>query len=182
MEKENRLLEKLKNHRPILLDGAMGTMLYQRGHYEEDCLEHLNISDPGVVAQIHRDYIEAGAEILTCNTFGANRYKLAHHHLQEHLVAINQAGVDLAKRVAYASFKDILIAGDVGPLGLQLYPYGRVKEKEAYEAFREQIAVLVDAGVDLLILETHTNLKELVQGVLAAKEYAPHLPIVASRI
>ncbi|MCD6475165.1 MAG: bifunctional homocysteine S-methyltransferase/methylenetetrahydrofolate reductase [Anaerolineaceae bacterium] len=179
MKKAN-LFERLNQHRPILMDGAMGTMLYQRGHYEEECLEGLNLTDPADVAQIHREYIEAGAEVLTCNTFGANRYKLAHHRLQDKLDEINRIGVDLAKRVAYASFKDVLVAGDVGPLGLQLYPYGRVREKEAYDAFQEQIGVLLDADVDLLILETHTNLKELVQGIKAAKDLDPEMPVVAS--
>ena len=177
---QNQFLNQLKQGTPILIDGAMGTMLHQRGNFAESCLEALNVSHPAVVAGIHQEYIHAGAEIILTNTFGANRYKLAHYHIQDELRAINEAGVDLVKRVAAASFKEVFIAGDVGPLGRQLYPYGRLSESEACEAFSEQIEILAEAGVDLLMLETHTNLKELLQAVKAARKIVPELPLVAS--
>ncbi|MBN2046239.1 MAG: bifunctional homocysteine S-methyltransferase/methylenetetrahydrofolate reductase [Anaerolineaceae bacterium] len=177
---ENRFLMRLKEQRVILMDGAMGTMLNQLGNYEGRCLDELNVTDPAVVAQVHRSYIDAGAELILSNTFGANRYKLAHYHLQERVSELNRAGVELAKKVASASFKDLLIAGDVGPIGVQLYPYGRLRPSDAYEAFTEQIEALIGAGVDLLMLETHTNLKELLKAVQAAKDIAPEIPVIAS--
>ena len=103
------------------------------------CFDELNLTNPAAVADMHRAYIEAGAEIILTNTFGANRYKLGEHGLEESVAEINRAGVDLARRVVAASFKDVLVAGDVGPLGVRLAPYGRVQE-EARAAFREQIA------------------------------------------
>ncbi|MEE4194593.1 MAG: bifunctional homocysteine S-methyltransferase/methylenetetrahydrofolate reductase [Anaerolineae bacterium] len=178
---QSRFLHRIKEDRPLLVDGAMGTMLYQRGFHQEDCLESLNLSHPDKVLQVHREYVLAGAELLLANTFGANRYRLAHYHMQDQLKAINEAGVTLARQAAAEAFdRTVLIAGDVGPLGLQLAPYGRVKQQEAYAAFAEQIEILANAKVDVLMLETHTNLKELLQGVRAAKEIAPHIPVVAS--
>ena len=108
----------------ILADGAMGTMLNARGVSFEKCFDELNITNPAVVAEVHREYIEAGAQIILCNTFSANRYKLEKFGLQDKLVEINKAGVELARRVASASFKDVLIAGDIGPLGVRLAPFG----------------------------------------------------------
>jgi methionine synthase I (cobalamin-dependent)/5,10-methylenetetrahydrofolate reductase len=181
MRKPNQFLARLEENRPLLVDGAMGTMLYQRGFHQEDCLESLNLSDPETVLQVHREYVLAGAELLITNTFGANRYRLAHYHMQNQLETINKAGVMLARRAAAEAFEHkVLVAGDVGPLGLQLAPYGRVKQQEAFTAFAEQIEVLAKSNVDVLVLETHTNLKELLQGVKAARQVAPHIPVMAS--
>lgn len=181
MNAQNRFLTRLAKESPLLVDGAMGTMLYQRGFHQEDCLESLNLTDPESVLQVHREYLLAGAELLLTNTFSANRYRLAHYHLQDKIQAINEAGVTLARRAAAAaSSRTVLIGGDIGPLGLQLAPYGRVKQQEAYTAFLEQIEILINAGVDVLVLETHTNLKELLQGVKAAKEFSPNFPLIAS--
>jgi len=176
----NRFIERLAQKSPIVGDGAMGTMLYQRGFHQEDCLESLNLSDPQAVVAIHTEYIAAGAELLLTNTFGANFYRLSQYHRQEQLDEINRAGVRLAKQAITGSQRDVLIAGDVGPLGLQLAPYGRVKLQEAYEAFAAQIKVLAEEGVDVILIETHTNLKELLQAVSAAKATAPDLPVIAS--
>ena len=96
-------------------------------------------ANPGLWPTLHREYIEAGAQIIQTNTFGANRYKLGRHGLADNLVKINTAGVELARRAVLASFKDILIAGDVGPLGVPLAPFGRVQAEEARAAFEEQI-------------------------------------------
>ncbi len=131
------------------------------------------------MADIHRQYIEAGAEIILTNTFGANRYKLGKLGLEGKLTEINHAGVELAKRVVNASFKDVLVAGDVGPLGVRLAPFGRVQPHEARAAFVEQIQALVDAGVDLLVIETMTDVFETVEAVRAAKSVSV-IPVVAS--
>ncbi len=180
MSDKKNFKDLLTCNRPILSDGAMGTLLHQHGANIQGSFEALNLEQPALVAQIHRDYIEAGSQIIQTNTFGANRFKLAQHGLADKVVEINQAGVELARRVVLASFKNILIAGDVGPLGVRLAPYGRVQPEQAREAFTEQIHALVDAGVDLLIFETFADLYEIVEAVTAAKEVAPDLPVIAS--
>ena len=111
-----------KSGRPLLSDGGMGTMLNARGIGFEQCLDALNLTNPDLVIEIHQAYIEAGAEIIQTNTFGANRYKLDEHELGERVAEINAAGVEIARRAARASGKNILIAGDVGPLGVRLAP------------------------------------------------------------
>ncbi len=172
------LLERL-NQKTILADGAMGTMLHARGVSFDKCFDELNLTNPVAVADVHREYIEAGAELIITNTFGANRYKLSKHGLQDDVAEINRAGVELAKRVVAASFKDILIAGDVGPLGVRIAPYGRVKLEEAREAFAEQVKALAEAGADVIIIETMSDLYEIQEAIRAAKENSS-LPIIAS--
>ena len=143
---------------PLLTDGAMGTMLHARGVPFGACFDVLNLTKPALVADIHRAYIDAGAQIILTNTFGANRYKLAEHGLEARVADVNRAGVDMARCVALASFKDVLVAGDVGPLGVRLAPFGRVTKEQARAAFVEQIAPLAEAGADLLVIETLSDL------------------------
>lgn len=164
---------------PLLSDGAMGTMLNVRGVSFDQCFDALNLSNPALVGDIHRAYIQAGAQVIQTNTFGANRYKLALHGLEQQVAAINRAGVELARRVALASFKDVLIAGDIGPLGVRLAPFGRVQSDQAYQAFSEQAQALAEAGADLLIIETFSDLQEIGVAVRAARAVCG-LPIVAS--
>ena len=172
------LLEIL-NQKTLLADGAMGTMLHARGVGFDKCFDELNLTNPAAVAEVHREYIEAGAELISTNTFGANRYKLSKHGLQEDVAEINRAGVELAKRVVAASFKEVLIAGDVGPLGVRIAPYGRVKLEEAREAFAEQDKALAEAGANVIIIETMSDLYEIQEAIKAAKENSS-LPIIAS--
>ncbi len=176
----NRFLSLLESSPlPLLGDGAMGTMLNARGVSFNHCLDALNLEQPALVAGIHREYIEVGAQIIQTNTFGANRYKLAAHGLQGQVAEINRAGVELAQRVALAPFKDVLIAGDIGPLGVRLAPYGRVQAEDARRAFAEQIKSLAEAGADLLIIETFSDVNEIKEAVAAAREVCD-LPLVAS--
>ncbi len=177
---KNRFINLLDSGRPILFDGAMGTLLNQRGIGFDECFDELNLTRPALIADIHREYIEAGAQVIQTNTFGANRYKLMHHGLEVKVGDINRAGVELARRVILASFRDVLIAGDVGPLGVRLVPYGRVKEEQAQQAFVEQISALVEAGVDVLIIETMTDLYEVRAAIQAARQVAPEVPLIAS--
>ncbi len=163
----------------LLADGAMGTMLNARGISFEKCFDELNLTTPAVVADIHREYIEAGAQIILTNTFSANRFKLEKHGLADKLTEINRAGVELAKRVAAASFKDVFIAGDVGPLGVRLAPFGRVQPEQARAAFAEQISALCSAGADLIVIETMNDLFEAREAVRAAKETCTR-PVVVS--
>lgn len=165
--------------KPILADGAMGTVLHAHGAKFNQCFDELNLTDPALVAEIHREYIEAGSQIIYTNTFSANRYKLAEHGLENKVAEINKAGVELAQRVVSASYKDVLVGGSVGPLGVRLAPYGRVQIEDAKIAFTEQIAALCEAGVDLLVIETFGDLYEIREAVIAAREYCD-MPIVAS--
>jgi methionine synthase I (cobalamin-dependent)/5,10-methylenetetrahydrofolate reductase len=163
----------------ILADGAMGTMLHTHGVGFDKCFDELNLTNPLAVAEIHRAYIEAGAQLIITNTFGANRFKLTKHGLQAEVVEINKASVDLARRVVSASFKEVLVAGDVGPLGVRIAPFGRVQPEQAREAFAEQIKALAEAGVDLIVIETFSDLYEIREAIRAAKETCD-LPVVAS--
>ncbi|HET6823160.1 MAG TPA: bifunctional homocysteine S-methyltransferase/methylenetetrahydrofolate reductase [Anaerolineales bacterium] len=177
------VLERLSTE-IILADGAMGTMLHAHGIGFDKCFDELNLTHPSAVAEIHRAYIEAGAQLVITNTFGANRFKLAKHGLEDHVVQINQASVDLAKRVVAASFKEVLVAGDVGPLGVRIAPFGRVQPEQARAAFAEQIQALAEAGADLIVIETFSDLYEIREAIRAAKEvgvsHNSPLPIVAS--
>jgi homocysteine S-methyltransferase len=165
--------------RPLLADGAMGTMIYGKGIAFERCFDELNLTRPALVADIHRAYIEAGANIIETNTFGANRFKLAEHGLADQTAAINRAAVGLVRRVVDASFKEVFIAGAIGPLGLRLAPLGRLTPAQAQAAFAEQAAALVSAGADLLIFETFADLPELREAILAARQVSADIPLVA---
>jgi homocysteine S-methyltransferase len=172
------LLERLQME-TILADGAMGTMLHAHGIGFDKCFDELNLTNPVAVAEIHRAYIEAGAQLIITNTFGANRFKLSKHGLEEEVPQINRAGVELAKRVVAASYREVLIAGDVGPLGVRIAPFGRVKPEEARAAFAEQIRILTEAGADLIVIETMSDLYEIQEAIKAAKQTCA-LPVVAS--
>ena len=174
----NKFLDLLSSQ-TLLADGAMGTMLHARGVGFDKCFDELNITNPAAVAEIHREYIEAGAQLIITNTFGANRFKLTKHGLQQDVKEINCRGVELARRVVAASFRDVLIAGDVGPLGVRIAPFGRVQPEEARVAFAEQIQALAEAGVDLIVMETFSDLYEIREAIRAAQETCD-LPIVAS--
>src|SRR5215467_8286517 len=157
------------SRRVMVADGAMGTMLYARGVFINRCFDELNLSSPDMVRQIHQEYVKAGAEILETNTFGASRPRLAAFGVAEKLREINLAGVRIAREAA----KDgPFVAGAVGPLGVRIEPLGPTSFAEARAAFREQIDALLEAGVDLLILETFANLDELREAVTAAREAA----------
>lgn len=180
MTASSKLLQMLNSGRPLLSDGAMGTLLHQRGVTFDQSFDELNLTNPALVAEIHHEYIDAGSNIIQTNTFGANRYKLAQHGLEKQGREINTNAVELARRVVLASYRDILIAGDVGPLGVRMAPFGRVQPEEARIVFREQIEALNAAGVDLLIIETMTDLYELREAIWAARDVNPDLPIIAS--
>ena len=165
--------------RPLLGDGAMGTLLNARGVSFARCFDELNRNQPALVAEVHRAYIEAGAEVIQTNTFGANRYKLAAHGLDNQISEINRSGVELARRVVMASYRNVWVAGDVGPLGVRLAPFGRVQPEQARQAFSEQIHALAEAGADLLVLETFSDLYEVREAVAAARQVCD-LPVVAS--
>lgn len=161
----------------LVADGAMGTMLYGKGVFINRCFDELNLSSPSMVKEIHQDYVKAGAEILETNTFGANRVRLGAFGLAEKLREINRAGVKLAREAAR---ENVYVAGAIGPMGVQIEPLGPMSFAEARSVFREQAEALVEAGVDLLILETFCSLDELREAIFAAREVAgPEMVIVA---
>ncbi|MCZ2096551.1 MAG: bifunctional homocysteine S-methyltransferase/methylenetetrahydrofolate reductase [Anaerolineae bacterium] len=165
----------------LLLDGAMGTMLHAHENLPIDtCFDLLNLTDPGAVARIHQLYLQAGAEVLETNTFSANVLKLAACDLQDRCAEINRAGVELARRVVDAAFRDnVYVAGSVGPLGRRLAPFGRVTPEEALDAFLVQTRALIEAGADLLLFETFTDLHEIALGIQAARSVRGDMPIAA---
>jgi homocysteine S-methyltransferase len=170
------------SNRPLLADGAMGTVLYARGVLISRCYEELNLSDPALVQSIHEEYLQAGAEIVESNTFGANRFRLAGHGLAAKIAEINSAGVRIARQ-AVQNLKEkqagsAWVAGAVGPLGVRLEPLGKTGLDEARAAFAEQIRALASAGVDLLSIETMPALNEAHEALLAAREVAPELPVL----
>lgn len=172
----------LFSNRPVLADGAMGTVLYARGVFINRCYDELNLSDPNLILSVHEDYLQAGAEIIETNTFGANRFRLTRHGLVSKVAEINTAGVRIARQaVDHLKEKQAgtaYVAGSIGPLGVRLEPLGKTGLDEARAAFAEQIHALADAGVDLLIIETMPALNEAREALLAAEETAPHLPIL----
>ena len=161
----------------MLCDGAMGTLLYAKGIFINRSYDELNLSQPDLIRGIHHDYLQAGAEIIETNTFGGNSFRLGRHSLADKVREVNLAGARLAREAA-KSF-DVWVAGSVGPLGTRIEPLGKTSFEEACDAFREQIEALVKGGVDVLILETFGYLEEIHQAMLAAKEVAPSLPLVA---
>ena len=169
-------------NRSVLADGAMGTVLYSRGIFINRCYDELNLSDPSLILSIHEDYLQAGAEILETNTFGANRFRLTRHGLAEKVAEINAAGVRLARQaVDHLKDKqaaDAWVAGSVGPIGVRLEPLGKTGLDEARAAFAEQISALAGAGADMLIIETMPALNEAREALFAAREMAPELPVL----
>src|SRR5579862_8047891 len=162
---------------PILCDGAMGTLLYSNGIFINRSYDELNLSQPDLIRGIHHDYLQAGAEVIETNTFGANSFRLARHSLAEKVRDINLAGARLAREAA-KSF-DVWVAGSVGPLGTRIEPLGKTSFQEARDSFREQIEALVEGGVDLIILETFGYLEEIHQALLAVKDVSSSLPVIA---
>ncbi|MBI2677569.1 MAG: bifunctional homocysteine S-methyltransferase/methylenetetrahydrofolate reductase [Candidatus Koribacter versatilis] len=174
---EHPFLKRLERA-PLLCDGAMGTLLYAKGVFINRCYDELNQSQPELIRGIHRDYVEAGAEVLETNTFGANAFRLARHGLADQVHALNLAGARLA-RAAIPKGREVYVAGSVGPLGIRIEPLGKTSREEARAAFHQQITALKEGGVDLLIVETFGYLEEIHQAMLAAREVDPSLPLVA---
>src|SRR5580704_13359174 len=171
---------------PVLCDGAMGTMLYARGVFINRCYDELNLSQPEMVREVHAEYLQAGAEVIETNTFGANRFRLEHFGFGDKVREINLAGVKLARQcveqIREKQAAEAFVAGSIGPLGVRLEPLGKVGLDEAREAFAEQISAMVEGGpgvgVDLLIVETLTSLVEAEQAIRAARSVAPEVPVI----
>ena len=181
-----RAVDKLFTRGAVLCDGAMGTMLYARGVFINRCYDELNVSQPETVRAIHAEYLQAGAEVIETNTFGANAYRLEHFGMGEKVREINMAGVALARQCVEAmkekQASQAFVAGAIGPLGVRLEPLGKVGKDEALAAFREQVNALVQGGrgvgADLLLIETMTSLGEAEQAIKACRLEAKAVPVI----
>ena len=160
----------------VVFDGAIGTLLYDRGVFINRCFEQLTLTDPDMVQSVHDDYRKAGAHALETNTFGANRFKLSKHHLEDNLREINRRGAELAREVAG---ENTYVAGAIGPLGIRLEPWGPTALHEAHDAFAEQAEALLEGGADLFVLETISDLSEMGEAIKALKQLAPDVPVIA---
>ena len=167
--------ERIQNE-IIVFDGGTGTYLYDKGVFINQCFEELNINNPELVKEVHRDYINAGADVIETNTFGANKYRLAVHRLESKVYEINYVGAQLAKTAAKNT---TLVAGAIGPLGIQIEPFGKISFDEAKDAFTEQAKGLLDGGVDIIIFETFSRIEEIAQGVRAVRDLNADIPIIA---
>src|SRR5829696_9278295 len=161
--------------RVLVCDGAMGTMLYAKGVFINKSFDALNVTQPDLVAEVHQEYVRAGADIVETNTFGANRIKLGSFGLGDRLYAINEQGAKIAR---HAAREQAYVAGAIGPLGIRIEPWGKTGVDEARDYFREQAQALADGGVDLFILETFPDLNEIGAAIDAVRSVSD-LPIIA---
>jgi methionine synthase / methylenetetrahydrofolate reductase (NADH) len=162
--------------RIMVADGAMGTMLYSRGVFINQCYDELNVRSPELVLDVHRAYVKAGAELLETNSFGANRLKLAQYGLENHVAEFNRRAAEIAREAAGAN---VLVAGAVGPLGVRIEPFGATSREEARGHFREQMHALLEGGADCFLLETFSDLGEIEQALAAARELSLTTPVIA---
>ncbi len=159
----------------VIFDGAMGTMLYSRGVFINQCYDELTLRAADLVRDVHAEYARAGAEVLETNTFGANRIKLGQFGLEGSVREMNRRAAEIAREAG----PDLLIAGAVGPLGVRLEPYGPTSVNDARAVFAEQMAALKEGGADLFIIETFGDLAEMEQAIRAARDVDPAMPVVA---
>ena len=177
MSTPHSLARFLDPSRIVVFDGAMGTMLYTRGVFINQCYDELNVRSPELIRAIHQEYVRAGADVLETNSFGANRVKLAQHGLESQVHELNRAAAQIAREVA--GDRDVLVAGAVGPLGVRVEPFGPTSLDETRAYFREQMLGLRDGGAELFILETFADLHEIEQAIRAARDVDSTIPVIA---
>ena len=159
----------------VLLDGAMGSLIYEKGVFIDKCYDELNLSRPELIGSIHEEYVRAGSRVIETNTYGANRFKLKSHNLLDQMEEINRKGVVLARE---AAGEEVYVAGSMGPSGQEIEPWGDTTLEEVFEGYAEQARILNQAGVDLFILETFQDIREIEQAIKAIKSVSK-LPVVA---
>ncbi|MGZ5488779.1 MAG: homocysteine S-methyltransferase family protein, partial [Candidatus Aminicenantales bacterium] len=172
---KNRFLDALAD-RVLLCDGGMGTVLYSKGVYLNTCFDELNLTNPAIVKEVHREYIQSGVDIIETNTFGANRLKLRKYGLNDKVGDINRSGAAIAREEAGEA---VFVAGSIGPLGVKIAPLGNLSAAEAEDVFAEQATALRDGGVDLIILETFSDIHEIEAAIKAVRRTSLALPLVA---
>jgi 5-methyltetrahydrofolate--homocysteine methyltransferase len=175
-----RLRALLGDDRPVLADGAMGTMLFAAGLGSGDPPEVWNLAHPDVVRQVHRGYLEAGSRILLTNTFGANRLRLALHGLEDRVEELNRTAAILLRAEVTASGTGALVAGDIGPSGEIMAPLGTLERDEAVDVFAEQAAALVAGGADVVWVETMSDLAEIEAAIAGVRRASPSTPVIAT--
>ena len=175
-----RWRELIDEHRTIVADGAMGTMLFANGLMFGDPPEVWNLTHPDVVRQIHRGYLEAGSQILMTNTFGGNRMRLSLHGLQGRVGELNQTAAILLRSEVDSAGGDALVAGDIGPSGAILAPTGTLDYDEAVDIFAEQAAALIAGGVDLIWIETMSDLLEIKAAIEGVRRVSPGIALITT--
>jgi 5-methyltetrahydrofolate--homocysteine methyltransferase len=165
---------------PILADGAMGTMLFLNGLQFGDPPEVWNLTQPEVIRRIQRGYLEAGSRILLTNTFGGNRLRLGLHRLESRVDELNQTAAILLRSEVEAAGNRALVAGDIGPSGAIMAPMGTLDYDEAVDVFAEQAAALVRGGVDLIWIETMSDLTEIKAAIQGVRQVAPGIPLITT--
>jgi 5-methyltetrahydrofolate--homocysteine methyltransferase len=165
---------------PILADGAMGTMLFLNGLQFGDPPEVWNLTQPEVIRRIHRGYLEAGSQILLTNTFGGNRLRLGLHRLESRVAELNQTAAILLRSEVETAGNQALVAGDIGPSGAIMAPVGTLDYEEAVDVFAEQAGALVDGGVDLIWIETMSDLTEIKAAIEGVRRVAPGIPLITT--
>jgi homocysteine S-methyltransferase len=168
-------LDRLKDG-VILFDGAMGTRLYEKGVFLNRCYDEVCLTAPDMVREIHREYIQAGAQVVETNSYGANSIKLAEYGLADKTELINRTAARLAREEAG---DEVYVAGSVGPIGQRIEPVGKISRAEAEKAFSVQIKALVEGGADIILLETFTDIDELLFAAAVSKKVAPLTPVQA---
>ncbi len=174
----NRLAALLGTDRPVLFDGGMGTLLQDSGLEDGAPGELWNLENPDAVRAAHTAYAQAGARLLTTNTFGGTRPRLDMHGLGARIVEVNRSAAQIARSVA--DEHGLLVAGDLGPTGELLAPLGTMTGEQAQALFAEQLTALVEGGIDLVLVETLSDLGEADAALAAAREVAPDLPVVVT--
>ncbi len=172
-----QFLDRIRAGEILVGDGAMGTLLFAKGIPTQSCPEAINLTRPELLREIAAEYLAAGADIIETNTFGGSPLKLAMYHLEDRTDEINQAAVAAVRdAVGTRAF----VSGSCGPCGRLLAPYGDTSPDLVYDSFRRQVQSLVDAGIDILCVETMTDIAEAVLAISAARAIAPSLPIMAT--
>ena len=169
------LFEEYVKDNLVLLDGAMGSLIYEKGVFIDKCYDELNLSRPELIGSIHEEYVRAGSRVIETNTYGANRFKLKSHNLLDQIEEINLKGVALARQ---AAGDEVYVAGSMGPSGQEIEPWGDTTLEQVFEGYAEQAGILNQAGVDLFILETFQDIREMEQAIKAIKSISG-LPVVA---
>jgi 5-methyltetrahydrofolate--homocysteine methyltransferase len=171
------LLNRLKKGEVVVADGALGTMLFQSGLSPGDCPEMFNLTHPSILEEIAIQYKDAGAEIIQTNTFGGSKLKLANYNLDSRAEEINRSAVKTVKSV---SGDNAYVSASCGPSGEMLYPLGEVSKEDMFKNFYDQIKILIEAGADLICIETMTDINEAAIAVKAAKSISSEIPVMAT--
>ena len=169
--------ERLIQEIVLVSDGAIGSLLFEKGLNPGDCPERFNLKHPEVLAEIAQAYLQAGADIIQTNTFGASPLKLSDYNLDDKTEEINQTAVEIIKQVVDSK---ALVSGSIGPTGKMLLPYGDIEPAAMKENYKRQIDILIESGVDLLCIETMTDLNEAVIAIQSAREISQNIPIIST--